>query len=367
MPPRARRSELATRASRTQMTGAATTYRVVQWATGNIGTKSLRAVIQHPAMTLAGVHVHSPDKAGRDAGDLCGLPAVGVVATSGVEEVLDLGADCVLYMPARCDFAEVCRILASGANVVTTRGEFHHPGSLDAEVRQRVEAACAAGATSIHSTGSSPGFITEALPIVLTSLQRRLDGVTIDEFADLSSRDSPGLLFDIMGFGRRPGAFDPRRLEHGRTSFGPSLRLVAEAVGVPLDRIDASGEFATATREVRIAAGTVAAGTVAAQRTVVAGIVGDRPLLQFRATWYCTTEIDEDWDLRATGWHVRVDGDTPLDVDIHFPVAPERWASVSPGLTAHRAVNAVPVVCAASPGIRTTADLPQVIAALGYP
>jgi hypothetical protein len=37
----------------------------------------------------------------------------------------------------------------------------------------------------------------------------------------------------------------------------------------------------------------------------------------------------------------------------------------SAGYTAHRAVNAVPVVCAAAPGIPTTADLPQVIAILG--
>jgi hypothetical protein len=37
---------------------------------------------------------------------------------------------------------------------------------------------------------------------------------------------------------------------------------------------------------------------------------------------------------------------------------------MSPGYTAHRAVNAVPYVCAAEPGIRTTVDLPQIIAKL---
>ena len=70
-------------------------------------------------------------------------------------------------------------------------------------------------------------------------------------------------------------------------------------------------------------------------------------------------------ELRETGWRVQVDGDTPLDVDIRFPVPVERYASVSPGYTAHRAVNAVPAVCAAGPGIRTTIDLPQVLARLG--
>ena len=341
------------------------TLRVVQWATGNIGTKSLRAVIEHPDLELAGVYVYSAEKAGRDAGDLCGAAPTGIAATQDVDEIVALGADCVLYMPRACDFDDVVRLLSSGANIVTTRGEFHRPESMDAEQRERVEAACAEGGASIHSTGSSPGFITEALPLVLTSLQRRLDCLTIDEFADLSSRNSPELLFEIMGFGRPPAAFSDARLAHGRVSFGPSLALIADALSMPLDSLEASGEVATARADIEIAAGTVPAGTVAAQRLTVAGIHDGRPVLRFRATWYCGTDLDPEWDVRETGWRVLVEGDTPLDISVRFPVPPERWAEVSPGLTAHRAVNAVPVLCAARPGIRTTVDLPHVIAALG--
>jgi len=341
------------------------TYRVVQWATGNIGTRSLRSVIEHPGLELAGVYVHSDDKAGRDAGELCGLDATGVLATTDVDEIVALGADCVLYMPRALDADDVCRLLAAGTNVVTTRGEFHHPPSMNPELRERIEAACAEGGTSIHSTGSSPGFISEALPLVLTSIQRRLDRLTIDEFADLSQRNSPGLLFDVMGFGRPPAAFDERRLSHGRVSFGPSLRLLADALGVPLDDVEASGEVATATRTVEIAAGKLEAGAVAAQRLTVAGMRDGKALLRFRATWYCTAELEPAFDARPTGWHVTVEGDAPLDVALPFPVPIERMGEMSPGYTAHRAVNAVPVVCGASPGIRTTVDLPQIVAALG--
>jgi 4-hydroxy-tetrahydrodipicolinate reductase len=342
-----------------------TGYRVVQWATGNIGTRSLRSVIEHPSLELVGVYVHTPDKAGRDAGDLCGAGPTGVVATNDVDSIVVLGADCVLYMPRACDMDEVCRLLASGANVVTTRGEFHHPGSMDPAARARVEEACAAGGTSIHSTGSSPGFISEAVPLVLTSIQRRLDGLAIDEFADLSERNSPGLLFEVMGFARPPEAFDERRLAHGRTSFGPSLRLLAEALGTPLDDVEASGEVATAAHRVEIAAGPIEAGTVAAQRLTVTGVREGRPLLRFRACWYCTADLSPAWDVRPTGWRIQVDGDAPLDVDMPFPIPMERMGEMTPGYTAHRAVNAVPIVCAAPPGIRTTVDLPQIIARLG--
>jgi 4-hydroxy-tetrahydrodipicolinate reductase len=344
---------------------ASESYRVVQWATGNIGTRSLRAVIEHPRMTLAGVYVHSDQKAGRDGGDLCGLGPTGVTATRDIDQILELRPDCVLYMPLVFNADEVCRVLASGANVVTTRGEFHRPASMDADLRQRVEAACAQGKTSIHSTGSSPGFISEAVPLVLASLQRRLDNLTINEYADLSRRNSPDLLFTIMGFGSDPAAYDPRRLSFGAESFGPSLHLVADALGAPLDTVEARGEVATARHDVHIAAGTIPAGTVAAQRMTVNGLRDGQPLLRFRATWYCTLDVEPEWEVRPTGWHVTVDGDAPLDVDIRFAVPIERMGEMSPGFTAHRAVNAVPFVCAASPGIRTTLDLPSITPVLG--
>jgi 2,4-diaminopentanoate dehydrogenase len=340
------------------------TYRVVQWATGNIGMRSLRAVIEHPAYNLVGLHVTNPDKAGRDAGALCGLEPVGVLATRDVDHILALKPDCVLYMPMETNFDDVCRLLAAGVNISTTRGEFHNPALLEAGLRERVEQACKAGGASIHGTGSSPGFITEAMPLLLTSISRRLDGITIDEYADVSSRDSPDMLFRIMGFGAPIADFDESRLSHVRDNFQQSLYLVAEALSLPLDGVETKGELAAARKTTKIAAGVVEAGTVAATRMTVTGMRRGKSLLSFRANWYVSTDIDADWDLGETGWRVQVDGDTPLDVRIRFPVAPERWAAFTPGLTAHRAVNAVPMVCQAPPGIRTTADLPQIIANL---
>jgi len=249
--------------------------------------------------------------------------------------------------------------------VVTTCGQFHHPPSMDAALRTRVEAACEAGGASIHSTGSSPGFISEAVPLVLTSIQRRLDSVSIEEYADLSKRNSPELLFDIMGFGRALAPFHQARADHLSSSFGPSLRLVADAVGLPLDDVTAAGELAAAPRDTDIAAGTLKAGTVAAQRITVSGLREGHELITFRATWYCTTDLEQAWELRDTGWRVAVHGDAPLDVELRMPVPLEQMAETSPGYTANRAVNLVAAVCAAPPGIRSTLDLPHALATFG--
>lgn len=340
-------------------------YRVVQWATGNVGTRSLRQIIQHPQLSLAGLYVHSESKAGRDAGELCGLAETGVAATRDIDEIIALDADCVVYMAAKLDLDEVCRILASGVNVVTTRGEFHRPASMDPAMRARVEAACAEGGTSIHSTGSSPGFITETVPLALLSMQRQLNSLSIHEYADVSSRDSPDMLFHVMGFGKTVGDFSEARLTHARSSFGPSITNLADALSLSIDSLEASGEIATTTRDVEIAAGTVKKGTVGAQRITVAGLSDGKELMRFTATWYCTTEIEQDWELRSNGWRVVVDGDASMTLDLMFPkMSFDVQAQTTPGYTANPAVNAVPYVIEAAPGIRTAFDLPKVVGPL---
>ncbi len=340
-------------------------WKVVQWATGNVGSRALRMVAKHPRMELVGLWVSSPDKVGRDAGELCGLADTGVKATNAIESILALDADCVLYMPQGTDYDALCALLASGTNVVTTRGDFHHPPMMDPARRERIEEACARGGTSIYSTGSSPGFVTEALAIPLLSLQRRHDLLTIDEYADVSSRDSPDMLFRIMGFAAPMAPFDHRRAEHLKGDFGSSLAQLAAAIGLPADEIEAAGELSAARTDVEIAAGRVPAGTVGAMRTTITCKHRGRPILQFRANWYVTPDIEHEWNLRESGWRISTEGDTPVKLDIYFPISEENYAAYTPGLTAHRPINAVPAVCVAEPGIRTTVDLPQVVPLFG--
>ena len=71
--------------------------RVIQWATGRTGSRAMRAIIDHPQMQLVGLWVHSKDKIGMDAGDLCDRPKTRVLATNSLDEIISLNADCVLY------------------------------------------------------------------------------------------------------------------------------------------------------------------------------------------------------------------------------------------------------------------------------
>ena len=97
-------------------------YRVIQWATGGVGRAAIQGVLRHPELELVGCWVHSDDKDGRDAGELAGEDPIGVAATTDIDALLAIDADCVMYSPLLPDDAVVAAILRSGKNVVTPVG-----------------------------------------------------------------------------------------------------------------------------------------------------------------------------------------------------------------------------------------------------
>src|SRR6478609_2230841 len=96
--------------------------RVIQCGTGVAGKQALRAILDNPALQLTGLFVHSTANRGRDAGELAGTAHCGVAATDRFDEILALEADAVCYMMLMPDVTQICALLASGKNVVTTAG-----------------------------------------------------------------------------------------------------------------------------------------------------------------------------------------------------------------------------------------------------
>jgi 2,4-diaminopentanoate dehydrogenase len=334
--------------------------RVGVWGTGNVGSRALRATIEHPLMELVAVRVYAEAKEGVDAGKLCGLPNTGVRATRSIDVVLAAQPDCVIYLPHRSDVDDLCQLLAAGVNIATAYIGFNHRDSIEPAMRQRLEAACRAGGSSLYSTGSSPGWATELMPLTLLAMQRRIDCLTIYDYADMATRNSPKMIFEGMHFGERPEAIPDQPLGTA-VSTPPTFRALAEAIGLPLDEIRTSTEYAVARKTETIAAGTIAAGTVAAKRMGVIGLRGGLPLVQRFSIWYVAKDTDPQWELQTSGWRFHVKGDTSLDVSVNFDVSKDDYAAYSPGLTAHPVVNAVPFVCGAAPGIVQTPELPMLV------
>src|SRR5439155_3084584 len=143
--------------------GAPMTIRVVQWTTGNVGRRSVRALLSNPDYELVGCYAWSADKVGRDVGELCGVDAARVAATDDIDALLALKPDCVVYNPMWHDTDEVVRILEAGVNVVSTAAFI--TGHTLGPDRDRIAAACERGGSTMFGSGISPGFV-ELLAIV---------------------------------------------------------------------------------------------------------------------------------------------------------------------------------------------------------
>src|SRR4051794_33640010 len=203
------------------------TYRVVQWTTGNIGTKSVHAIVENSALQLIGCYAWSPDKVGRDVGELCGIDPVGITASNDIDGLLALDPDCVVYNPMWPDPDELVRILEAGINVVSTAAFINGRGnSADSE---RILDACKRGGVSMFGTGISPGFV-ELIAIVAANICDRVDKITIEEAADSTAYDSPETELPI-GFGRPIDDPElPSMAAHGTAIFGEAVALVADAL-----------------------------------------------------------------------------------------------------------------------------------------
>jgi 4-hydroxy-tetrahydrodipicolinate reductase len=345
--------------------------RVIQWSTGNVGYHALRSIIRHPELELAGVWVHSPDKVGRDAGDLAGLGPTGVVATDDVDALLALDAECVCYT-ATADLRpeealqDLCRILEAGMNVVSTSiVPLVHPRGGDAAVQamvDRLEAACQAGGTSCFTSGIDPGFANDLLPITLLGVCERVDEVRIQEILNYATYEQPEVLFHTMGFGQ-PLDRTPLLLIPGVLGFawGGVIRMIAEAVGAEVEETREVFERATLDRDIVLPFGTVEAGTQAGLRFEVQGIVDGEPKIIAEHVTRLDDAVAPEWPSQGGGqglYRILVKGSPSLDCRLEIESEDGDHNTGGLVVTAMRVLNAVPAVCAAPPGVLSALDLP---------
>lgn len=342
-------------------------YRVIQWGTGNVGAFALRSIAEHPDLELVGVLVHGDAKAGKDAGDLCGLGPLGVAATRDVEAMLAMDADCVCYAATANlrpfeAIEDLCRILASGKNVVSCSVvPLVHPKSFFPDVRERLAQACEEGKSSFFTSGIDPGFANDLLPLTLTGLCGTWRRLRLSEIINYSTYNQPEVLFDTMGFGG-PLDHTPLLLTPGTLEFawGGTIRLLAEGLGVSLDEITATYEKRPAMRRIVVCDRVVDPGTMAALRFEVSGIVRGDPAIVVEHVTRLDDELAPEWPRGNGSYRVEVDGFPKMRCEFEFEDESGDHAVGGVVLTATRMVNAVPAVCSAPPGLLSVLDLPLI-------
>jgi 4-hydroxy-tetrahydrodipicolinate reductase len=336
------------------------TLRIVQWTTGNVGKQSVAAIAANPGLELVGCYAWSLDKVGRDVGELCGLDPMGIAATDDVDALLALHPDCVVYNPMWQSVDELVRILESGANVVTTAA-FINGRTLGPE-RKRLIDACARGDASLFGTGVSPGFV-ELLAIVMAGITDRVDKVTVSEAAHTMGYDSPETE-KPAGFGRPIDAPGLRAMTaEGTKVFGEAVEMVADALGVELDEVVCEADYAAALDDLDLGSWQIGKGCVAGIAASWQGRAGGRTVVELNVRWKKAPVLEPDWVIQD-GWVVEVAGRPTVRTTVQFLPPPDFQAKsladfmvLGHIMTAMPAVNAIPAVVAAPPGIVTYTDL----------
>ena len=340
-------------------------YRVIQWATGGVGQAAIQGIAAHPELELVGCWVHSTAKAGRDAGELAGIAPLGVAATNDVDELLALGADCVVYAPLLPDEALVCRLLESGLDVVTPLG-WVYPRAKDVAALAK---ACESGGATLHGTGIHPGGITELLPLTVSRLSRNITHVRAEEFSDIRTYDAPDVVRHVMLFGAEPDvARKSIMADVLGAGFRQSVHMVADVLGFDVDPdLRTTHEMAVATQPIDSPIGVIEPGLVAAQRFRWEGLVNGEPVVTAAVNWLMGEEhLDPAWSFGPDRerFEVHIEGDPPVTAIFHgfHPDDIASGLARNRGIvaTAMHCVNAVPYVCEADPGIKTYLDLPLI-------
>jgi len=337
--------------------------RVVVWSTGGVGAVAIDAISRRPDMELVGVWVHSPEKVGRDAGELAGGEPLGVAATNDADALIALAPDAVVYAASGPERDGA----GAGINVVSTSSTslVYPPSYFAPDWREQLEAAAVAGGASFYASGVFPGFASDQLALLMTTQSKNIRCVTASEIALNDHYPVADVMMNGMGFGR-PLDFEPMLSTPGfiEMAWKAPLHLIASGLGVEVERVNGSLDRQLTDRDIEVAFGTIKAGTCGAVRTRAAGVVNGREAIVIEHVIRMARDVAPDWPTSECDATYRVDIEG--DPDIHCVLTlgeaeghgAGRAAMVS---TAMRVVNAIPYVIRAPAGLLSSLDIPTTL------
>jgi 4-hydroxy-tetrahydrodipicolinate reductase len=240
-----------------------------------------------------------------------------------------------------------------------------NPRAFGDEVATRLSDASRQGGTTFFGTGIEPGFMCDALALSLTSVTRGVRSIRAQEMISYATYDQPRFHVSRGGMWGAPcdpsfaEMFAARILQGGMA--GP-VTLLADALSITLDDVTARVELAEAPESFELPMGPIPEGTLAGYRFEVLGLVKGEPVVAVEHITRIHDRAAPHWpSLDPGGFRVLIEGTPSYRVEVVID-EPDANIGACTG-TAARAVNAIPVVCAAPPGVCSFLDLPVISAA----
>jgi 4-hydroxy-tetrahydrodipicolinate reductase len=322
--------------------------RVMHFGLGPVGAAVVKQVAVRRGLTSVGAIDIDPSKVGRDLGDVAGVgKRLGVKVSGDAAKALKSAKPHVVILCTSSSIKKVLpqveAILGARLPIVTTTEELSYPEYTHVRYARKIDALARKARVAVLGTGVNPGFVMDALPIMLTAVCERVERVMVQRIQDARSRRLP--FQQKIGAGLTTEQFQRQVADNAVRHVGltESIAMIGDALGWTLDRI-------TDDIQPKLATVTISSEYLAVDPGYVCGMVQDgvgyrkgEPVIRLHMEAYLGAP--ESFDT------IQIEGTPPLSLrmlgGIHGDVA-----------TASIVINAIPNVLAAKPGLRTMRDLP---------
>ncbi len=328
---------------------AAKEIRVVQVGLGPLGRRIVQFLQQREVFRIVGAVDIDPGMQGRDLGEVCSLPRMGVSVSGSLAAVRGRGKADVAVLSTVSGMEAVTpqieEIVERGLPVVSTCEELSYPWEASPGLARRIDRAARKAGVGVLATGVNPGFLMDSLPLALTAGCQSVEAIRVTRIQDASSRRIP--FQRKIGAGLTLEQFEAKRKEGTLRHVGlaQSMAMIAARMGWKVDRMEDLLTPIVAEHRIQAGETTIEAGMAAGVQQIGRAFWGERELitLVFRAA---VGEPGPEDTVEITGTPtVRSTMKGGLNGDV---------------ATCAITLNAIPRLLAAGPGLHTMTDVPLV-------
>ncbi|MES9874495.1 MAG: 2,4-diaminopentanoate dehydrogenase [Candidatus Sedimenticola sp. 6PFRAG7] len=334
--------------------------RVVTLGTGQMGSGISRLLLEKAGVELVGAYARRADRAGMDLGPVIGLDReIGIPISNDLSALAETARPDIAIQAtcSRLDDAagEISLLLSHGVNVISIAEEMAWPAATSPATARELNRLAMDNGVALLGTGVNPGFVLDLLVITLTGVCSGISSITAKRVNDLSPY-GPSVL-NAQGVGLSPDAFE-LGIEAGDVvghfGFQESIHMIAATLDWHVEHIEEQREpiVSNVLRETPFS--RVEPGQVAGCRHTAVAYVDGRPVI----TLIHPQQIHPYLEGVETGDEITIEGSPP----VHLAGSPEIHGGQA---TTALAVNMIPRLLNARPGLYSMADLPVPAAILG--
>jgi 4-hydroxy-tetrahydrodipicolinate reductase len=334
--------------------------RVALWGLGAMGSGMARLVLEKSGLELVGGIDMRPDYVGRDLGDVLGAGrTLGVTVTNDPSKVLDPGkVDLVVIATTswtKEQVPDLRKILTAGIDCISIAEEMASPEAQNPELAAEIDALAKKHGVTVLGTGVNPGFVLDLLVVLLSGVCHHVERIEASRVNDLSPYGPT--VMKTQGVGTTPEEFAKGVAEGtivGHVGFPESIRMISDALGLGVTRIEQTREPIVSKVYRETSHVKIAPGMVAGCAHIAIGYAGDKPVVKL----VHPQQVHPHLEGQGTGDYINIYGKP----EIHIATGPEIAGGIA---TMGIAVNMIPHVVAATPGLKNMMDLPVPAALMG--